>query len=114
MKFTLLALCLAQLSNFSQGHPVILERQSAPIVLGLASTFGIVAATTITSTGATVITGDIGVSPGTAITGFGTGNPGVVTGNTNAGNTAASNVSIFEPTLRISNLLDFFYFHSKL
>jgi hypothetical protein len=94
MKLTLLALCLAQLNTFSQGHPVLHERQGG-IVLGLASTFGVVAATTITSTGATVVTGDIGVSPGTAITGFGTGNPGVVTGNTNAGNTAALNVSIF-------------------
>jgi hypothetical protein len=71
MKFTLLALCLAQLSTLSQGHPVIQKRN---IGLGYASTFGVVAATDITSTGYTVVTGNIGVYPGTSITGFGTGN----------------------------------------
>jgi len=36
--------------------------------------FAVLAATTVTSTGATVVTGDVGVWPGTALTGFPPGN----------------------------------------
>ena len=38
--------------------------------LGTADTYSALAATTITNTGGTLVTGDVGVSPGTAITGF--------------------------------------------
>jgi LysM repeat protein len=61
--------------------------QTAP-TLGTASTFAVLSATTVTNTGPTVITGDVGVSPGTAITGF---PPGSVTGGTiHAGDLVAS------------------------
>ncbi|PMD50963.1 uncharacterized protein K444DRAFT_647357 [Hyaloscypha bicolor E] len=88
-KLALLALFAMQFSTISLAHPA-LEQRAAPIVMGLAKTFGAIAATTLTSTGATVITGDCGTCPGTAITGFGPG-MGVCTGSNNAGNTAACN-----------------------
>ncbi|PVH78001.1 hypothetical protein DL98DRAFT_422779 [Cadophora sp. DSE1049] len=56
--------------------------------MGLAKTFGVLSYTTLTSTGATVVTGSCGTCPGTAITGF---PPGLCTVSTSAGGTAACN-----------------------
>ena len=49
--------------------------------LGTATSFAVLAGSTITNTGPSTITGDVGLSPGTAITGF---PPGVVFGTIHA------------------------------
>ncbi len=62
------------------------------VSLGAASTFGVLAGSTVTNIGATTVTGDVGVSAGTAVTGFG---PGVVTGGAiHSADTAAANAQL--------------------
>ncbi len=52
-----------------QGQPKFLVTSSA-IPLGTASAFAVLGGTTVTNDGASLFTGDVGVSPGTALTGF--------------------------------------------
>jgi len=59
---------------------------TVPVSLGTAANYAVLAAATVTNTGPTTITGDLGLSPGTAITGF---PPGQVNGTINAANSAA-------------------------
>ena len=59
----------------------------ATINLGTAGTYGVLAGSTVTNTGPTIIKGDLGVSPGTAVTGF---PPGTFTGVEHAGDAPAA------------------------
>ena len=58
----------------------------APVLLGTADAFAVLAGTTITNTGSSVITGNLGLHPGSAVVGF---PPGTVSGSTHAGDAAA-------------------------
>lgn len=65
-----------------------LTRGPASVPLGTASTFAVLAGTAVTNTGGTVVTGDLGVAPGSAVSGF--PSPGTVTGGAIHNNDAAA------------------------
>jgi len=80
MKKLMLAICLLSVGRLGWA-------QSAP-PLGSAQSFAVLGGSTVTNTGPTVVTGDLGASPGTAVTGF---PPGSVTGGTiHAGDATAT------------------------
>ena len=68
-----------------------LPQGKATLSLNSASGFAVLGGSTVTSTGDTVLNGDLGVSPGTAITGFG---PAIVNGTTYAGGAVAQQAEI--------------------
>lgn len=59
---------------------------ATPVGLGTATSYSVLAGTTVTNTGLTTLQGDLGVSPGTAITGF---PPGVSGGATHVADAVA-------------------------
>lgn len=58
----------------------------APIGLGTAATYSVLGGQTVTNTGPTLLSGDLGVNPGSAITGF---PPGIAGGAIHAGDAAS-------------------------
>ena len=64
---------------------------SANPILGTAGSYSVLAGSAVTNTGATVLSGDLGVSPGTSITGFPSG---VVVGATHQTDAAASQAQL--------------------
>ena len=58
-----------------------------PVALGSASTFAVLAGQTVTSTGESILLGNLGVSPGSAVTGF---PPGAVLGKIHAADSASA------------------------
>jgi hypothetical protein len=72
----------------SSGSPTPAACGQATVPLGAAGNFRVLAGTTVTSSGATIVHGNLGVSPGSAVTGF---PPGTVTGKIDKADTAAAN-----------------------
>ena len=73
--FTLAALLFAAAMGNAWARPLL---ATAP-PLGVATSFAVLGGSMVTNTGPTIVTGDLGVSPGSAVTGF---PPGTVVGGT--------------------------------
>jgi hypothetical protein len=71
----------------SATQALTVEINPSPLELGASATFSALAGTSVVSTGATTLSGAIGVSPGTTLTGF---PPGVYAGARHVGDVAAA------------------------
>jgi hypothetical protein len=74
---------------------------SAQISLGTAQNFGVLGGSTVTNTGATTVNGNVGVSPGSAVTGF---PPGVVVGGAIHSNDAVAQQAQNDLTTAYNNI----------
>jgi hypothetical protein len=63
------------------------------VPLGSDASFAVLAASTVTNAGPTIVTGNLGVSPGTAVTGFGPGT-GTVVGTIYAGDPTSAQAQL--------------------
>ena len=71
---------------------LVLGASADSINLGTAGSYAVLAGSAVTNTGSSVLTGNLGLSPGSAVTGF---PPGIVTGGTiHAGDAAAAQAQI--------------------
>ena len=73
----------------------------AQISLGTAQNFGVLGGSTVTNTGATTVNGNVGVSPGSAVTGF---PPGVVSGGSIHSNDAVAQQAQNDLTTAYNNI----------
>ncbi|HXA15618.1 MAG TPA: ice-binding family protein [Thermoanaerobaculia bacterium] len=73
----------------------------AQISLGTAQNFGVLGGSTVTNTGATTVNGNVGVSPGSAVTGF---PPGVVVGGAIHSNDAVAMQAQNDLTTAFNNI----------
>ena len=67
------------------------QMNQSKVALGSAGNFATLAGSTVTSVGPTVLNGDLGVSPGTAVTGF---PPGKINGAIHAGDNTAAQAKV--------------------
>src|SRR5579871_3128766 len=75
----------------SMTGPIVPDASQQPVRLRSASAFAILAGSTVTNTGPTRINGDVGIYPGSAITGF---PPGVIHGKLHAADTIAAQAEL--------------------
>ena len=64
-----------------------IELNPSPVALGSAATFSVLAGTSVVNTGTSTLSGNLGISPATAVSGFG---PGTFAGTLHAGDGIAS------------------------
>jgi hypothetical protein len=75
-------------NNYTWGFTMSAQAgNQGTVALGAAEAFAVLGGSTVTSTGATALTGDLGVSPGSAVTGF---PPGTRSGSTHAGDAVSA------------------------
>ena len=72
-------------SNYVWSFTTATPTAQAPVDLGAAANYAVLASSTVTNTGPTVVGGDLGLSPGVAVTGFAISSNTVVQGITSTG-----------------------------
>ena len=80
------ALAAVMIAALMLGTPSRAEAVQSPVDLGTAESFSVLGGQTVTNTGPTILSGDLGVNPGTSITGF---PPGVALGSTHSADAVA-------------------------